>query len=475
MQLNLNRLRLLASLWYRDPSFYRMVIMLVALLAAGLLGPAAAQGELLPMMIIGLYYSAIAILIFLRWQFLGFPLIIVASLVVPFSIGTGTQTSINPSLMLVAFLLGLWILDMVAVKKHISLINSRTILPIGLFVLATLISFGFGQLLWFPTRGASLFAQLGGVSIFVLSAGAFVLAAHRLDTRWLQWMVWVFLIVSAIYIIGVLVPPLRRIVFRTYQRAVLDSLFWLWLTAMAFSQAFLNKRLHLGWRLALGVLAFAVLYITIIIKQAWTSGWLPATVSIMVILLLTRPKLSIVGGVVAGILLLIRSQVASSFLMAGDNEYSLLTRLAAWGILFEIIQLNPLFGVGPANYYFYTPFYNILGYHLSFNSHNNYIDIMAQTGVVGLGLFIWFAVEVGRIGLWLRKRVPQGFLTAFVYGTLGGLAGTLLAGMLGDWVLPFVYNIGMEGFRASVLAWLFLGALVMLEQKVRNHEIGPDD
>jgi hypothetical protein len=47
---------------------------------------------------------------------------------------------------------------------------------------------------------------------------------------------------------------------------------------------------------------------------------------------------------------------------------------------------------------------------------------------------------------------------------MGGLAGTIVLGMLGDWVLPFVYNIGLGGFRSSILAWLFLGSLVSLEQ-----------
>jgi hypothetical protein len=51
-----------------------------------------------------------------------------------------------------------------------------------------------------------------------------------------------------------------------------------------------------------------------------------------------------------------------------------------------------------------------------------------------------------------------------VYGALGGLAGTLAAGMLGDWILPFVYNIGFSGFRTSVIGWLFLGALIAVQQ-----------
>jgi len=57
-----------------------------------------------------------------------------------------------------------------------------------------------------------------------------------------------------------------------------------------------------------------------------------------------------------------------------------------------------------------------------------------------------------------------GLANAYVYAVLGGLAGTLVAALLVDWVLPFVYNIGMNGFRGSMLAWIFMGGLVSLEQ-----------
>ena len=43
------------------------------------------------------------------------------------------------------------------------------------------------------------------------------------------------------------------------------------------------------------------------------------------------------------------------------------------------------------------------------------------------------------------------------------LAGTLVAMMLADWFLPFVYNVGFAGFRTSVVAWMFLGGLVALD------------
>jgi hypothetical protein len=107
---------------------------------------------------------------------------------------------------------------------------------------------------------------------------------------------------------------------------------------------------------------------------------------------------------------------------------------------------------------------------VQFNSHSQVIDLIAQTGLVGLACFTWFITEVGLLGLRLAKSAPEGFARGYVYGALGGLAGTIVAAYLVDWVLPFVYNIGLNGFRASVLAWLFMGGLVSIEQLVRRQE-----
>ena len=137
----------------------------------------------------------------------------------------------------------------------------------------------------------------------------------------------------------------------------------------------------------------------------------------------------------------------------------------------QIIKISPLMGLGFANYYWYTPLFPIRGYAVSFNSHNNYVDIVAQTGVLGLIFFLWFLWEVGRLGWQLREHVPSGFAQAYVYGALGILAGMAAAGMLGDWVLPFFYNLGLNGFRSSMLGWLFLGGLVSLEQMVITQKL----
>ena len=55
-----------------------------------------------------------------------------------------------------------------------------------------------------------------------------------------------------------------------------------------------------------------------------------------------------------------------------------------------------------------------------------------------------------------------------MFYALGGFAGMFTAAMLGDWVLPFVYNVGFLGFKSSVFGWLFLGGLIALKIFLRR-------
>jgi O-antigen ligase len=149
------------------------------------------------------------------------------------------------------------------------------------------------------------------------------------------------------------------------------------------------------------------------------------------------------------------------FERSGDL-YSLGTRAEAAVIVSRIIGAHPLLGVGPANYYHCTPLYRIRGYAVPFSSHDNLLDVAAQTGLVGLAGLLLFAAAVAAVGLRFWRRAPAGFDRGFACGALGGLAGTLVAALLGDWWLPFVYNVTLDGLRAAVPAWILLGALLAL-------------
>jgi hypothetical protein len=155
----------------------------------------------------------------------------------------------------------------------------------------------------------------------------------------------------------------------------------------------------------------------------------------------------------------------------GDAEWQMsgASRLTLIARVIEVTMRNPITGLGPAAYRPYARM-QPLRYGKAFwveptiSSHNNYVDLFAHGGLLGLGLFAWFAAELIRLGLRLRERFREGFAGGYVSGMLAAWVGSLVLMLLADWMLPFVYNIGFGGFQASVLVWLFLGGLVALEQ-----------
>lgn len=404
----------------------------------------------------------------IRYPPLGFLLILAISTVVKFDV-----PPVGLIAVVVLMLTALWIFDMVVRQREISLVDSPTMTPLILFTAVVILAFIVGQLPWFSIGQVPIDNQIGGLAIFIISFAAFILVAHQVrDIRWLKWMVFLFLGLAApAVLIGIrLIPGWQQLnQLLLHPKTTGGSLFWLWLAALAFSQAMFNKNLAMKWRVALIGMLLGYLYLALGRNRAWTSGWAPTFVALFVIVWVARPKwampLTMIG--VAALILLF--QPIYETVMIGDNEYSTVTRLEAWRIVAEISKVNPILGLGPGNYYNYTLLFPILGWYVEFNSHNNYVDILAQTGILGLICFFWFVAVTWRLGWRLRNEVPKdGFTQAFVYGALGGLAGSVAAGMLGDWVLPFVYNIGIYGLRSSILAWLFLGGLVAIDQMRRS-------
>jgi len=453
-------------------SITRVLIVLGVILASWHYGQQASRQTLIFLSF--LTFGAIAVVLYLRNYRLWLPTIIIAGFFIPYGMQTGTQTLINLSMLLTVGLFGLWFLDMLLLKRHLDIYPSRTFLPLIALFIAAILSFAVGQLPWFAFGApAPLRTQFGAIAMFTLPALAFILSANVLEkSQWLENLVWLFIILSGIYMIFRAIPQSQNAIETIFVKGSKGSLLWTWFIALAFSQALLNKSLAKHWRIILGLLVCIAMYTGSLLTGSWASGWMPPLIAILTILIFCLPNLGISLALLTGTLGVMNYSKILNLVLASSEQYSAITRWEAWRIVTQIASISPLFGLGPANYYWYTPLIPILGYYIRFNSHNQYVDIFAQTGIIGILLFFWFIGEMTLLALKLRNRVSDGFQKAFVYGALGGIAGMVVAGMLGDWVIPFVYNVGFDGFRTSVLGWFFLGGLVALEQIYRY---GPVD
>jgi hypothetical protein len=392
----------------------------------------------------------------LRQPNIGFILVFLGGMFIPFTGPSG----LNAATVVVALMLGLWILDMMVVKRQFTFIRSKAMLPIVVFLGISIAALGMGQIPWFVfARQAPLTAQLGGFAIFVFSLGATLLAAHLIkDIRWLQIIVWVFIGLSALYVLGRAAN--LSISDRLYTRGFsAGSMFWTWSVALTAGQIIFNDKLRPSSRALLVGIVVVTMYVAVVQAYDWKSGWLPPLVALAVLIGSRYRRLLIFGIPFAlmAILYVVQISIAS-------DDYSWGTRVDAWRIILEISYVSPILGMGFSNYYWYTPLFPIRGWHVSFNSHSQFVDLIAQTGYIGLLCFLWVFFAMGKLSWEQANKLPPGFARGYAYSVFAGIIATMVAAFLVDWVLPFVYNIGLNGFRASIVAWIFMGGVIAIEQ-----------
>jgi hypothetical protein len=244
------------------------------------------------------------------------------------------------------------------------------------------------------------------------------------------------------------------------------------LTALAAGQLMFNRTLSTRWRIFLiAILTSVLAYSFLGEQQERTSNWMGVGIAIGVLLWLRFPKLHWI--VISAVVLMLASGLLVQALYAfagGDAKWE--ESGASRGVLIERVledsMRNPITGIGPAAYRWYG-MTRPLAYEGAWwiqplvNSHNNYVDLFSQAGVIGLALFLWFMFELLRVGRKLRTHYTDGFAGGYIASMLGAWFSIMVLMALADWFLPFVYNIGFPGFQASVLVWMFFGGLLFYE------------
>ena len=461
----------------------RLVKALLWLLAAGVLALSAWLGQRPSARYLLLLGGGLGLVVLLQHPGLGLAVLAALSFTLPLTIGTGSEVSLTAPVLLIPAVALVWLLDGLR-KRSLSLPASRSTLPLLLFTGSGLFSLLAGNVYWdplIPKSGNFLLVQLAQWGILLLSAAIYLLAGELgARERWLRVATWTFLVVGGVVVLEFYLPPLRRALGWSSSNLANRSMFWTWLAALATGQLVFNRRLGNGARFGLLALLLAAGYVAWFRLNDSVSTWVPLTVAILAVIWLRVWRRNRTLGLVVVLLFVWLAVLLYPILFlhaGGERELQM-----SWGgrqvlykAVLDLVAEHPILGLGPAAYRHYghtrwlsLGFGRALYLDPNISSHNNYIDVYAQQGLLGLGLFLWFLVELGLLGWRLAPRFRGDFNEGYVYGAIGGLAGTLVAMLLADWFIPFVYNIGFPGFRTSALAWMFLGGLVALEQRPRG-------
>ena len=248
------------------------IILAVVLISVG----AAYWGSRTIMLaLVGAVVGIAGFLALLRYRNLGFIMLLFGGMFVPFA-GPG---GFNASILTVILMIGLWLLDMFVVKRRFEFIKSRPIRPAFYMLLVSIVAFAMGQIPWFAfANQAPLTAQIGGFAIYFFLVLAMIMTANILrDIRWLKVIVWTFVGLGFIYVVGRTIH--LDVIDRIYAHGVYaNSMFWMWMITLPLSQAIYNNHLKPRVRIMLYGIVALTFYVALVQQNDWKSGWVPAGV-----------------------------------------------------------------------------------------------------------------------------------------------------------------------------------------------------
>jgi len=155
---------------------------------------------------------------------------------------------------------------------------------------------------------------------------------------------------------------------------------------------------------------------------------------------------------------------------------SLKRRIAIWKFTMLMIKDRPLIGSGIGTFK-----YNSLNYQAKFfeqrenrsiyphgfadKTHNEYLQLCAELGIIGLGIFIWIMVTYFNYGIKLLKKIKDNYKRGIIIGLMGSIMAVLV-----DSIFGFPLHLP----ATIVLFWLILAltiATIKIEEDAEEDNI----
>ncbi|HNZ02332.1 MAG TPA: hypothetical protein PLS77_12960 [Anaerolineaceae bacterium] len=393
----------------------------------------------------------------MRWNEIYPVMIIFSALFLKLGFSTGRSSQLVLSLVVATGLSFLWIFQMF-LERRVRFNPPLVTIPVFLFCFSTLFSLVWGIVFRDPLVsiwGSFPFVQIASTLVIIISVMTMVLTGNLIKkTSTLA-------LIVILFIIGGVMGLIRN--FTKFQLPInCAGLYAMWAVALASSMAFFHHNIPLIVRGLLLVFSALWLYWGFGVNITWLAGWVPLFFVIVVVGYLRSPKLAIFLLVLLVILVITNYDYLVDTIEL-ENRISGSTRVSAWEQNWVITKDHLLFGTGPAGYavYYMTYFPN-----RAMATHNNYLDMLSQIGIVGCIFMFWFFGAILWKGWKLvqRLRGQRNFMEALAAACLAGTLGGMMMMFFGDWLFPFAYTQSIAGFDYSVYNWIFMGVILAMDQ-----------
>lgn len=261
-------------------------------------------------------------------------------------------------------------------------------------------------------------------------------------------------------------------------------MFWSWTRVLG------DSRTRLGaWVVAAGLSGAAAL-IAAGILVSWSRGaWVGVALSLVVVIALrsrvaalAAASIALVAAVVVGpgarwlpASMAARFQELPTFLGLADvlrqpvtdENFAIVERVAHWAAALRMWESSPWLGVGPGSYAAAYPFFRLPLWEQALgHAHNIYLNVLAESGVIGLLAFAAFWLSVV---IWLARvlRTPAAAETPWAHSLALGVLGMLVYLAAHS----FFDNLFVQGIYLQAALWLAAVAATTLESQLAGKRI----
>jgi putative inorganic carbon (HCO3(-)) transporter len=129
-------------------------------------------------------------------------------------------------------------------------------------------------------------------------------------------------------------------------------------------------------------------------------------------------------------------------------------RFSLWSEALSIIKDFPLLGSGLNTYATVAPSYRITE-ETGVYPHNSYLHMAAESGLLGLGAFVWIIITLFKTSLASLKRINDRFHDVVLIGLLTGLFGFLIHSFV---------DVNIYTLHLGNLMWFVMGLIVAVQK-----------
>ena len=182
----------------------------------------------------------------------------------------------------------------------------------------------------------------------------------------------------------------------------------------------------------------------------------------MAILRSKKFLLSVLTAIIVGSMFLVflpSSRVTQRVTGTFKSERPVGDRIYFWEGSLKIIRDYPITGLGWEGFRLVYPRYKpAKARQLVCHAHNNFVDMAVDSGLLGLGIFIWLLVTIYKVGFHIFKELEEGYFKGIAWGFLGSFTAFLIAGLS-------QYNFGDS---EVVMLFYFLLGMVMVIPRIKE-------